>query len=830
MSLLLPPYHLIGAMLKERISALNRGRLDNAHRHDSILGLRDPFLGHLKRSIAKADRMRFIVAFLMESGVRLIGPALKDAAKRGAQIQMLTGTYLSVTEPSAIYYLLNLLGNALDIRLFTDQSRSFHPKSYIFDYNDDPDASEVYVGSSNLSGSALVTGVEWNYRVERWAAPADYDRFSGEFERLFEYKTEKVREETLRAYAISWRQNALVKKESPVYSPGNTKQRPEPRGAQIEALYYLSQAREEGIAKGVVIAATGVGKTYLAAFDSQTFRRVLFVAHREEILKQAEDAFRNVRPDATIGYYSGGRHDTDCDICLATVQTLARQEHLSRFTSNNFQYMIIDEFHHATANSYLALLNHFRPRFLLGLTATPYRMDNRDIYGLCDNNVIYEIRLKEAIGRGLLVPFHYFGVYDEEIDYSQVAVRNGVYVTEDLERELSRIERANLVLEKYKLMASARTLGFCASINHAEYMAKFFTDRDVKSVAVHSQRTNSPYSAEREEAVKLLEQGKVSVVFAVDIFNEGVDIPSLDTVVFLRPTESYTIFLQQLGRGLRLCDGKDQLTVLDFIGNYKRAHHTPYLLSGVNPGSIDDWTAVTKRSIEYPPGCLVQFDFRLLNLFEEMAKRDPLQKRMRDDFARLRDGLGRRPWRFDMYEGSDIPMRHFLQDGWLQFLAAMDALTDEEKPWVGTPAEEFLRELEKTSMTKSYKIPTIDSLIMSDGNLSMSVPLDTVGERFQEYYVTSKQHQQDLNNKSNRDWAQWTLKQFAGLARKNPVHYLSRGKFFHYDEINQVFSLNECLHPYAGPALVSHIKDILEYRGTDYFAKRYRDPNNRSDK
>lgn len=183
-----------------------------------------------------------------------------------------------------------------------------------------------------------------------------------------------------------------------------------------------------------------------------------------------------------------------------------------------------------------------------------------------------------------------------------------------------------------------------------------------------------------------------------------------------------------------------------------------------------------------------------------------------------------------MYEGSDIPMRHYLQDGWLQFLAAMDALTDEEKAWVGTPAEEFLRELEKTSMTKSYKIPTIDSLIMSDGNLSMSVPLDTVGERFQEYYVTSKQHQQDLNNKSNRDWAHWTLKQFAGLARKNPVHYLSRSKFFHYDEVNQVFSLDECLHQHAGPALVRHIKDILEYRGTDYFAKRYRDPNNRSDK
>ena len=772
--------------------------------------------------------MRFIVAFLMESGARLIGPPLKDAAKRGAQIQILTGTYLSVTEPSAIYYLLNLLGTSVDLRLFQDGSRSFHPKSYIFDYNDDPDASEVYVGSSNLSASALSRGVEWNNRLQRGGSRADYDRFSMEFDRLFEHQAEHIREETLKAYAISWRQNALVKKESPFWFPSSEgTDRPEPRGAQIEALYYLRQAREEGIQKGLVIAATGVGKTYLAVFDSQEFRRVLFVAHREEILRQAEAAFSNVRPSATIGYYTGGRYDIECDICLATVQTLARQEHMSRFTSDYFDYMIVDEFHHAAANSYLALLDYFSPRFLLGLTATPYRTDNRDIYDLCDNNVIYEIRLKEAIGRGLLVPFHYFGVYDEEVDYSNVRTSSGMYVTEDLERELSRAERADLVLQKYRLMAGARTLGFCASINHAEYMAEYFTDRGVKSLAVHSGGTNSPYTADRAEAVRFLEQGKVSVLFAVDMFNEGVDIPSLDTVAFLRPTESYTVFLQQLGRGLRLYDGKDHLIVLDFIGNYKRAHHVPYLLSGTNPGSIGEWTPATRDSIEYPPGCLVQFDFRLLDLFEEMAKRDPLQKRMRDDFVRLKDRLGRRPWRFDMYEGSDIAMRHYLQEGWLQFLGSVDELTDEEKTWLGKPAEEFLRELEKTSMTKSYKIPTIDSLITSDSSLSMSVPLDRVGESFQEYYVTSKQHQQDLHNKSNRDWARWTVKQFTSLARRNPVRYLSRSKFFHYDQINQVFSLDSCLKPYAGPTLARHIKDILEYRGTDYFAKRYRDSDDR---
>ena len=377
---------------------MNRAPLGNAHSHSSITGSKDPLLRHLQCSIAKADHMRFLVAFLMESGVRLIGPALKEAARRGARIRILTGTYLSVTEPSAIYYLLNLLGDAVEIRLFKDGNRSFHPKAYIFDYDYDPENSEVYVGSSNLSSSALITGVEWNYRVERRNAPADYHRFSKEFEELWVHEAEDLKEESLRDYAITWRQNTLVRKESALYSPA-PRQKPEPRGAQIEALYYLRQAREEGVDKGLVVAATGVGKTYLAAFDSQGYKPVLFVAHREEILRQAEEAFRNVRPDAAIGYYSGGRHDTDCDICLATVQTLARPEHLSRFPRDRFQYVVIDEFHHAAANSYRTLLHHFEPHFLLGLTATPYRTDNRDIYELCDNNVIYEIRLKEAIGR-----------------------------------------------------------------------------------------------------------------------------------------------------------------------------------------------------------------------------------------------------------------------------------------------------------------------------------------------------------------------------------------------------------------------------------------------
>lgn len=804
---------------------MESANLNKPPQQNAILGIDDYLLHHLRRSIKKADRMRFIVAFLMESGARLIGPHLKDAARRGAQIRILTSSYLSITEPSALYYLLNLLGDSVDIHIFAEPGRSFHPKAYIFDYRDDPQAAEVYVGSSNISASALRHGVEWNYRLTRQASPHDYERFSAEFNRLFHHDSDELREEWLRDYAISWRQNELVKAESQVSISKRGRDRsPQPRGAQTEALYYLQQAREEGIDKGLVIAATGVGKTYLAAFDSQDYRRVLFVAHREEILKQAEKAFLDVRPHAIIGYYSGDRHDTDCDICLATVQTLAKPVHLSGFAADHFDYVVIDEFHHAAADSYVALLNHFRPRFLLGLTATPYRTDNRDIYDLCDNNVIYEIGLKEAISRGLLVPFHYYGVFDEQVDYSSIRQSNGAYVVEDLERELSRTERADLVLEKYRSMAGSRTLGFCVSIRHAEYMAEYFSKRGVASVAVHSGTAGSPYTVNRTEALNLLKRNKVRVIFAVDIFNEGVDIPALDTVMFLRPTESYTVFLQQLGRGLRLHEGKKHLLVLDFIGNYKRAHYVPFLLAGRDPRSMEGWPSSVPSPTEYPPGCLVQFDFRLLDLFEAMAKNDPLDKRMRDDFARLREGLGRRPSRFDIYEGSDIPTRHYLKNGWLRFLKSVDSLTEEEEAWLGTPAEEFLKELERTSMTKSYKIPTISSFLATDGNLSLRVTLDAIGRELERFFRDSKTHQQDLTDKSNRDWPRWTLEQFKKLARRNPVHFLLRSmsNFFHFDEVNQIFSLDSSLEPYAGRSLASHITDILMYRATDYFAKRYR--------
>ena len=779
-------------------------------------GRNDYLQPYLEDAIGRADRIRFIVAFVMESGVKLLVPQLKRAADRGVSIQLLTGLYLSVTEPSAIYYLYDKLGSAIDIRVYNESIRAFHPKSYIFDCGDE---GEVFVGSSNLSLSALTTGVEWNYRFSKSEHPNDYLRFSNTFDELFYYCSQPVTPEVLKDYALGWKKPAFARSEekSALLVPTT---KPEPRGAQIEALYYLKQARTEGVDKGIVVAATGVGKTHLAAFDALPFKRVLFIAHRDEIVNQAYDVFHQLRPHCRLGFYTGTQKDEGADVYFSTVQTLSRSEHLEALPPDYFNYIIVDEFHHAAAESYRKVIDYFEPDFLLGLTATPFRMDNQDIFSLCDDNVIYEISLKQSIERDLLVPFRYYAVYDPT-DYDRIEVANGRYVVEDLERQLSYKERADLIIGQYRRLAGERTLGFCVSIKHAEYMAEYFTANGVAAAAVHSGLPGNDHAMDRHEAIEALEQGEIKVVFAVDIFNEGVDIPSLDTVMFLRPTESYVIFLQQLGRGLRKYLDKEYLTVIDFIGNYKRAHYIPLLLAGENPWTAQPPGLRRVEDHEFPEGCIVNFDLRIIDLFEELAARDPLPIRMRDTYWRIKQSLGRRPNRVDVYKGSDIPFREYVKDGWLRFLESVGDLEPEEEGWLGTPAEDFLIEIEQTRLTKAYKIPTIKTFLREDTIVSR-VELQEIAQCMMEFYRDYPMHQKDLGDRSHRNWRTWGVEQFGSLAKKNPVKYLSNGRFFHYDEINQTMYLDREIEQFMSPRLAAHLRDILEFRRIDYFRRRFK--------
>ena len=504
-----------------------------------------------------------------------------------------------------------------------------------------------------------------------------------------------------------------------------------------------------------------------------------------------------------------------------TVTTLSRATHLSKFTPTFFDYIIIDEFHHAAADSYQKIIEYFTPKFLLGLTATPYRLDNKDIFSICDDNVIYEISLKQAIERDLLVPFNYHAIYDPT-DYDQVSTVNGRYVIEDLESQLSYTERADLIFETYCKMGGKRTIGFCVSIKHADYMVKYFNDKGIPSTAIHSQSQINHKDYDRFSAVESLESGHLKIIFVVDIFNEGVDIPLIDTVMFLRPTESYVIFLQQLGRGLRKYNSKEYLTVIDFIGNYKRAHYIPLLLAGENPAKSERATYTHINQYEFPEGCTVNFDFRVIDLFEELAKRDPLVVRLKDTYWRIKNILGYRPTRKDIYQGSDIPIREFLKDGWLRFLDSLNELLPNEESWLDTPVEDFLKEIERTRFTKAYKIPTIKAFL-NDENIVEKVKLESIAEQMMYFYRDHPLHQKDLNNKNTKNWTNWELKHWASLAKNNPVHFLCQGSFFNYDEINKVMYLDNELVDHLSPELARHITDILEYRRIDYFKKRFND-------
>ena len=576
----------------------------------------------LKMSMLKASKIDIIVSFLMESGVRMILKDLKVALNRGVQVRILTGNYLGITQPSALCLIKKELGNRVDLRFYNDKERSFHPKSYIFHYEN---VGEIYVGSSNISRSALTSGIEWNYRFNSFDDKKNFGLFYDTFVDLFENHSIVIDDEELTRYSKNWHKPAISKdlaKYDNLEEDIDTKVEVlfQPRGVQIEALYALEDSRSEGATKGLVQAATGVGKTYLAAFDSAKYKRVLFVAHREEILKQAAVSFKNVRHSDDYGFFHGKQKDTGKSVIFASVATLGKNEYLTEdfFASDYFDYLVIDEFHHAVNDQYQRIVNYFKPQFLLGLTATPERMDGKNIYEICDYNVPYEISLKEAINKGVLVPFHYYGIYDET-DYSSLHLIKGHYDEKELnETYIGNVKRYDLIYKYYTKYRSKRALGFCCSRQHAEEMAKEFCKRGIKSVAVYS-NADGEFSEDRDIAIEKLKNQEIRVVFSVDMFNEGVDIVALDMVMFLRPTESPIVFLQQLGRGLRTSKGKEYLNVLDFLGNYEKAGRVPLFLSGGK--NFGEKTAHDYSDIEYPDDCIVDFDMRLIDLFKEQIGR-----------------------------------------------------------------------------------------------------------------------------------------------------------------------------------------------------------------
>lgn len=343
-----------------------------------------------------------------------------------------------------------------------------------------------------------------------------------------------------------------------------------PNPLQIDALKALQFYRsKKGWKKGIVILPTGTGKTILSALDAKRFGgKVLFIVHRLDILKQSISAYKKVWNQATIGILTGESRENElnCDILFASKDTLRQTTELTKYRHDEFDYIVIDEVHHGQTPSYSEIFSYFKPRFMLGMTATPDRTDRKDIFEIFDYNKIFEVSLQEAIEDGYLVPYTYYGLLDN-VDYSHIRYQNNRYRVDDLERNLIIPERNQAILREYLDKGSGdKAIGFCVSIQHANRMADFFNENNISAVAITSE------TPDRDEKIESFRRNEINIVFTVDLFNEGVDFPNVRVLMFLRPTESKTVFIQQIGRGLRLCVGKDRVRILDFIGNYQRAN------------------------------------------------------------------------------------------------------------------------------------------------------------------------------------------------------------------------------------------------------------------
>ncbi|WP_454055305.1 DUF3427 domain-containing protein [Clostridium sp. Marseille-Q7071] len=610
-------------------------------------------LNEIISELTKCKEFLISVAFITSSGIMPLLETLKYLSQKGIKGKILTTDYLNFSEPKALKKLLEF--SNIEIKLYSKEN--FHTKGYIFKYDDH---YKLIVGSSNLTQAALTKNKEWNLKISSLEKGSLTENVINEFYQLWS-EADDLTLDWIETYEDIYRKQIEYTRKSTI--PRLAQYKLKPNKMQIAAIHGLNKIREAGGDKALLISATGTGKTYLSAFELRNYnpKRALFIVHREQIAKQALNSFRNVFGDTrSMGILSGNKKDIDKDFIFCTIQTLSKPEVFQNFNKDEFDYIIIDEVHRAGADSYQKVTEYFTPKFLFGMTATPERNDDFDIFKMFNYNIAHEIRLQQALEEDLLCPFHYFGLSDINV--------NGTGLDEKSDFScLVAEERVNHIIDKINFYGYSgervKGLIFCSTKKEAIELSNLFNSRGYRTVALTGDHTD----AEREAAILRLEQSEIdnclNYIFTVDIFNEGVDIPAVNQIVMLRPTKSAIIFVQQLGRGLRKNEFKEYVVILDFIGNYNNNFLIPIALSGDRTFNKDTLRKYIMEGNRIIPGCsTINFDEiskkRIFESIDEANFNDI--KLIKESYNILKQKIGRIPSLsdFDTYESID-PLRIF---------------------------------------------------------------------------------------------------------------------------------------------------------------------------
>ena len=611
-------------------------------------------LVELLQELQTCKRFYFAIAFITQSGLICLKECLKLLQEKNITGDILTTDYLYFNQPKALQELQQYPN--LNIRIYTKEN--FHIKGYIFEQND---YYTLIVGSNNLTQTALKANKEWSLKISSLANGALINNILSQFQQMWQ-EAMPLTDIWLKQYADKYHSLQKLKREFATAQENISTNDITPNKMQQEALTALEKLQQDNKHKALLISATGTGKTYLSAFAVKKAnpKRLLFLAHREQILKQACKTFAKIIPDIQYGILSANHKDFHKPYLFATINMLSKEENLTQFTPTHFDCIIIDETHRAGASSYLKILNYFQPQFLLGMTATPERTDGFDIYQLFDHNIAYEIRLNQAMQENLLCPFHYFGITDITIDNQEI---NDNSTFNDLTTD-ARVTHIINQSQYYGFSGERlRSLIFCSQIEEAQILSQKFNERGFNTIALSGKdsqetRTNAIHKLEQNERSKGLDY-----IFTVDIMNEGIDIPAINQIIMLRPTKSAIIFVQQLGRGIRKYPQKDYVVILDFIGNYQNNFMIPIALSGdtsYNKDNIRHYVAEGNRFIF--GSSTIHFDKiarqKIYQAIDSAKLSDTAL--LKNEYLQLKQKLGKIPSIFDFSQFASIDILKFL--------------------------------------------------------------------------------------------------------------------------------------------------------------------------